>query len=177
MDARPVAARTLELTSALDAALDLLVRDRSESALDAARRELRAHPPRLSAEALSVHRVPAGAGVSYGHTYRTRRESWLVDVAIGYGHGVPRMAGNATTAHWRSDAGVLATIPIVGRVAMDDLVADAGDLPVRAGDRIVLFGDPVQGETAVDAWAGAIGEDPVSLLCALDPIRIRRVIV
>ncbi len=177
MDARLAAARTLELSPALAAALDLVVRARSEAALDAARRELRAHAPRLSAEALSVHRVPAGSGVSYGHTYRTPRESSLVDVAIGYGHGVPRIAGNTTTAHWRSDAGELATLPIVGRVAMDDLVVDAGDLPVRAGDRIVLFGDAAQGETAVDAWAGAIGEDPVSLLCALDPIRIRRVIV
>ena len=42
-----------------------------------------------------VKRVPAGAGVSYGHTYRHRRPRRRVGVVpMGYGDGVPRHASS-----------------------------------------------------------------------------------
>ena len=176
VDARPAPARTLELSSALARALDIVRSERSGAALADARRELLAHPPRLSADVLSAHRVPGGSGVSYGHTYRTTVLTTLADVSIGYGHGVPRAAGNVLTGHWRSVDGQVVALPIVGRVAMDDLIVDAGDLPVTPGDRIVLFGDPANGQTDAATWAARIGEDAISLLCALDS-RVLRVVL
>lgn len=130
---------------------------------------------RLSAEVLSIKRVPAGSGVSYGHSYRTTAETTLILVSIGYGHGVPRKAGNrAQATWWDSSASQTIRLPIVGRVAMDVLVVDAGDTPVCAGDRVVLFGDPAVGEISLAEWSMSVAEDSVAIVCALDP-RVHRV--
>jgi alanine racemase len=57
---------------------------------------------------------------------------------------------------------------------MDVLVVDAGDIPVRAGDRVVLFGDPAMGEIPLTEWAMSVSEDAASVVCSLDP-RVSRV--
>ncbi|MET1043333.1 MAG: alanine racemase C-terminal domain-containing protein [Microbacteriaceae bacterium] len=139
-----------------------------ELAAEAFERDVEQDPVRLSAEVLSVKRVPSDAGVSYGHTYRTSRETTLLLVAIGYGHGVPRKAGNRAEVTWRDNAGSAHRMPIVGRVAMDVLVVDAGQSPVQIGDRIVLFGDPAAGEIPLTDWAASIGESPITVIAGLD---------
>jgi alanine racemase len=118
---------------------------------DPARHGLR---PAMTVRARTVlaKRVPAGAGVSYGHTYSPDRETTLVLVPVGYGDGVPRAAGNR--------APVLAggaQRPIAGRVCMDQFVLDVGDAPVAAGDEVVLWGPGDRGEPTAQQWAAATG--------------------
>ncbi|HEU4807412.1 MAG TPA: alanine racemase C-terminal domain-containing protein [Homoserinimonas sp.] len=127
-------------------------------------------PPRLEAEVLATKRVGAGAGVSYGHTYRTSTTSTLALVAIGYGHGIPRKAGNRASVTWGGQR-----MPIVGRVAMDVLVVDAGDATVTAGETVVFFGDPASAELSLAEWSQSVGEHPFSLLACLDD-RVSRVV-
>ena len=67
-------------------------------------------------------RVPAGVGVSYGHTYFPERETTLALVPVGYADGVPRAAGNRAPV---LAAGAQRTI--AGRVCMDQFVLDVGD--------------------------------------------------
>ena len=74
-------------------------------------------------------RVPAGVGVSYGHTYVTDRETTLALVPVGYADGVPRAAGNRAPV---LAAGAQRTI--AGRVCMDQFVLDVGDAAVEPGD-------------------------------------------
>jgi alanine racemase len=133
---------------------------------------LETYPPRLSAEVLSTKRVPAGVGVSYGHTFRTSAPTTLALVAIGYGHGIPRKAGNRASVTWGE---ARTRFPIVGRVAMDVLVADAGDAPVAPGETVVLFGDPRSAEVSLAEWAASVGEHPFSILACLDD-RVARVV-
>ncbi len=104
----------------------------------------------LSAAIASVKRVDADSGVSYGHDYRTTRETTLALVPLGYGDGVPRHASGRGLI---SIGGV--TYPIAGRVAMDQVVVDVGDAAVAVGDRAVLFGDPSNGVPSADDWANA----------------------
>jgi alanine racemase len=95
-------------------------------------------------------RVPADQGVSYGHTYRTPAEVTLADIPVGYADGIPR--------HASSQAEVLVggrRIRIAGRVCMDQFVVDVGDLPVTAGDEVVLFGPGTRGEPTAQDWADA----------------------
>jgi alanine racemase len=49
----------------------------------------------LSAEIVSVKRVPSDSGVSYGYTYRTPAETTLALVPLGYADGIPRSASSA----------------------------------------------------------------------------------
>jgi alanine racemase len=105
----------------------------------------------LRAAAASVKRVRAGEGVSYGHTYTTARETTLVLVPLGYADGVPRAASNIGPV---SIGGRRFTIS--GRVCMDQFVVDVGDLPVAAGEEIVLFGPGSDGEPTARDWADAL---------------------
>lgn len=109
----------------------------------------------LRAQVVLAKRVPAGHGVSYGLTYRTGAETTLALVPLGYADGIPRAASGSVSV---SVGG--ATYPVVGRIAMDQMVIDVGDAVVMAGDEVIIFGngsptpDGVQVPTAKD-WAVA----------------------
>ncbi|WP_233188942.1 alanine racemase [Subtercola sp. Z020] len=108
----------------------------------------------LTAPVVSVKRVPAGHGVSYGFDYRTTRETTLALVPLGYADGIPRAASG------RGEVWIGGTrYRVAGRVAMDQIVVDVGDAPVALGDEVVVFGEaPGAGAgagAAADAGAGA----------------------
>jgi len=96
-------------------------------------------------------RVPAGVGVSYGHTYLTREETTLALVPVGYADGVPRAAGNTAPV---LAAGAQRTI--AGRVCMDQFVLDVGDAEISPGDEVVLWGPGAHGEPTAQQWADAV---------------------
>ncbi|SNR98950.1 alanine racemase [Geodermatophilus pulveris] len=105
----------------------------------------------VRATAALTKRVPAGAGVSYGHTYSPRTGTTLLLVPVGYADGVPRAAGNRAPV---LAAGARRTI--AGRVCMDQFVLDVGDADVRAGDEVVLWGPGDRGEPTAQDWADAV---------------------
>jgi alanine racemase len=80
-----------------------------------------------------VKRVPAGAGVSYGHRYVTSRETTLGLVPLGYAEGIPRQAGNTAQVQVRGRRWTIS-----GTVCMNQVVVDFGDTPVAPGDEVVL---------------------------------------
>jgi alanine racemase len=123
----------------------------------------------LSAEIVSVKRVPANSGVSYGYTYRTPRETTLALVPLGYADGIPRDASGVAPV---SINGV--TYPIAGRVAMDQFVVDVGDADVKLGDRAVAFGDPARGVPSADDWASATDTINYEIVTRIGP-RVTRV--
>lgn len=97
-----------------------------------------------------VKRVRAGSAVSYGGKHVADRETTLGLVPLGYGDGIPRHAsGKLSGAH----AG--RRVPIVGTVAMDQVVADLGDAEARPGDIVTLFGPGDDGEPTAEEWATA----------------------
>lgn len=104
----------------------------------------------LSAEVVSVKRVPAGSGVSYGFRYRTEAETTLALVPVGYGDGIPRQASNRGPVSINGD-----TYRVAGIVAMDQIIVDVGDAAVAIGDRAILFGDPATGVPSATDWADA----------------------
>lgn len=104
-------------------------------------------------------RVAAGHGVSYGLTWRAPEATTLALVPLGYGDGIPRVV----TEPWVWLGGQRR--PVVGRVAMDQIVVDAGDLDVAAGDDVVVFGGGATGVPSADEWAdwsGTIGYEIVT---------------
>lgn len=122
----------------------------------------------LSGELIAVKEVPAGVGVSYGYTHRTSRDTRLGLVGLGYADGVPRLASNRAEV---SVAGV--RHPLIGRVAMDQLVLDLGSADAHPGDEVILFGAASTGVPGVHEWA-AWTERPALALTAGLGQRIRR---
>lgn len=109
----------------------------------------------LRARLALVKHVPAGAGVSYGHTYLTPCATTVGLVPVGYADGLPRAAGGAAPLQVVGRRHVIA-----GRVCMDQVVVDLGARPdvadLRAGDPVVLFGPGLDGEPTAQEWADAV---------------------
>jgi alanine racemase len=125
----------------------------------------------LRAAAAGVKRVRAGEGVSYGHEYTTARETTLVLVPLGYADGVPRHASNVGPV-WVNGR----RFTIAGRVCMDQIVIDVGDLAVAPGDPVVLFGPGRHGEPTAQDWADAVGTIHYEIVTRVGP-RVARVYV
>ncbi len=106
----------------------------------------------LAARLALTKRVPAGHGVSYGHTYVTERATTLGIVPVGYADGIPRTASSRGPMLVGGQR-----VPIAGRVCMDQVVLDLGDLDVAAGDEVLLFGPGDAGEPTVQEWADLLG--------------------
>lgn len=104
------------------------------------------------APVVAVRRVPGGQGVSYGYDYRTRRESTLALIPLGYADGIPRQASGKATVFLNGRR-----YPVAGRVAMDQIVVDVGDDEVNLADLATVFGDPAAGVPSADDWAEAAG--------------------
>ncbi|MFT2749974.1 alanine racemase [Clavibacter sp. Sh2036] len=114
----------------------------------------------LEADVVSVKRVEAGQGVSYGLDHRTASPSTLALVPLGYADGIPRIAGPRASVLLNGRR-----FPIAGRIAMDQLVLDVGDLPVEVGDTAVILGTGDRGEPTAEEWAGwaeTIGDEIVT---------------
>ena len=119
----------------------------------------------------AVKRVGAGEGVSYGHTYTTARETTLALVPLGYADGVPRHASNVGPVAINGRR-----FTISGRVCMDQIVVDVGDLPVVAGDSAVLWGPGTAGEPLAQDWADALDTIHYELVTRVGP-RVTRTFV
>lgn len=117
----------------------------------------------LEAELATVKTVPAGSGVSYAHAYTTTQDTVLGVVPLGYADGIPRHASGSLPDHpggpVRVGTGAAArTLAVAGRVCMDQLVLDLGPgAAEQAGDRVVLFGDGLDGGPTAQDWADAAG--------------------
>ena len=116
-----------------------------------------------------VKRVPAGSGVSYGHTYVTDRETTLAVVPVGYGDGILRTGSSVAPVQV---AGRRHTV--AGRVCMDQLVVDVGDDEVAAGDEVVLFGSGMDGGPTAEEWAQACGTISYEIVTRIGGRFVRR---
>lgn len=96
----------------------------------------------VKAEIARLHVVEPGGAVSYGRTWRAARESLVATLPLGYADGLPRLLSNQGFAVIRGRRA-----PLIGRVCMDQCMADVTDIPaVREGDIAVLLGDGLRAE-------------------------------
>lgn len=121
----------------------------------------------LRATVTHVKDAPAGAGVSYGHTYRTPAATRLALVPLGYADGIPVVPGPTARAGWKGHA-----VTLSGRVCMDQLVLDVGQLPVQPGDEVTLLGTGRDGEHTVGRWSNLTGRSTYEVLTGLDRRRV-----
>lgn len=121
-------------------------------------------------EVVSVKTAAVGSGVSYGYSYRTRSDTTLSLVGLGYADGIPRLASNRASV-WVGGG----FHPLVGRVAMDQFVVETAAAPVVVGDEAVVFGDPALGHPAAGQLAEQTGRTGLELTAGIGP-RVRRVI-
>ncbi|MCJ2180995.1 alanine racemase [Novosphingobium sp. 2580] len=115
----------------------------------------------LEARIAQLRTIPAGAGVGYGLTFQTARETRIATIPVGYADGWPRCLGNKGAAYI---AGM--RVPVAGRVSMDSITLDVTDIPdehLYPGALVELLG-PHQGIDKVAADAGTISYEILTQL-------------
>lgn len=116
--------------------------------------------------------VPAESSVGYGRAYRAARTARIMTLPVGYADGYHRALSGRGQVLIRGQRA-----PLVGRICMDQCMADVTDIPeAQIGDEVVLLGE--QGMETITAdelaeWAGTISYE---MFCAISP-RVPRVVL
>jgi alanine racemase len=94
---------------------------------------------------VQIKELEPGCGISYGHTFVTRRKSRIAVLPVGYADGYLRKLSN------RGEVLIGGRrAPVCGRVCMNATMVDITDLEgVQTGDEVVLLGR--QGEASITA--------------------------
>jgi alanine racemase len=87
-----------------------------------------------------VRGVNAGCGISYGRTFITPKPMRIATIAVGYADGYQRHLSNRG-----AEVIIRGTrCPVLGRVTMDQILADVTSLAECAdGDEVILMGDEI----------------------------------
>jgi alanine racemase len=125
----------------------------------------------LRTKVIFVKKVPKGCGISYGHIYVTRNNTTVVTLPIGYGDGYPRNLSNTGKVLLKGRS-----FKISGRICMDQIMVDVGNLKVRPGDEAVLIGCQAQNRITTEELALLSGTIPYEIVCGLGS-RIPRVYI
>ncbi len=115
--------------------------------------------------------VKPGEGVSYGHSYVTKKQTRIVTIPVGYGDGYRRSLSNRGSVLIRGKK-----FPICGTICMDQFMVDVGDEEVFVGDEVVLIGKQGSEEISLKEVAQLCETIPYEILCLLNE-RIPRVYV
>jgi alanine racemase len=98
--------------------------------------------------------VPAGTGLSYGHTFHTARPSLIATIPLGYGDGLSRRLSNNLELLIGGRR-----CPQVGCICMDQCLVDVTALRgmVQVGDAVVIVGRQGTEEVTVDELGTRLG--------------------
>lgn len=121
----------------------------------------------LQSRLIAVREIKAGEPVGYGATWEAPRDTRIGVVGIGYGDGYPRHAANGTPVLVNG-----ARVPLAGRVSMDMITVDLGNLPAAVGDPCVLWGEGL----AADEVAAHAGTISYELFCKVTA-RVQRMLI
>ena len=110
---------------------------------------------------VQVKELEAGSGISYGHTFITRRKSRIAVLPVGYADGYLRKLSNRAEVLIRGRRA-----PVCGRVCMNATMVDITDLPpVDVGDEVVLMGRQGEEEISADEIAQWLETISYEVLC------------
>lgn len=117
----------------------------------------------LKTQVVDVRKVRKGTGVSYGHVYKTKRDTTLVTIPVGYADGIPTQffpEGQVLIRGKRRR--------VAGAVNMDYLILDLeGEDEVSIGDEAVIIGKQGNDEITLEEVAGWCKTISYDIICRL----------
>ncbi len=94
-------------------------------------------------------RVFAGEIASYNAKWTATKETTLATVRFGYADGYPRAATGKAKVEIAGQV-----FPVVGRICMDQILVDVGELEFEVGTPVTIFGNSSITAESVAGWAG-----------------------
>lgn len=123
----------------------------------------------LRTKILHVKSVPTGTFISYNSTFQTRETTTIATLPLGYADGLSRRLSNNFEVLVRGKR-----CPLVGRVCMDQIMIDLGDMQnVHAGEEVVLLGKQGDEEISIYEWCRRLETIPYEVTCGISR-RVRR---
>jgi len=126
----------------------------------------------LRTKILHVKNVFAGTFISYNSTFQTRDATSIATLPIGYADGISRKFSNNFEVLVRGRR-----CPLVGRVCMDQIMIDLGDMKdVQIGEEVVLLGKQGDEEISIYDWCRRLETIPYEVTCGISR-RVARVYI
>lgn len=109
-----------------------------------------------------VKTIEPGTSVSYGRTFTATTEMRIATIACGYADGYPRALSNIgeILVHGKR-------CRIVGRVCMDQFMADVTGIDVKEGDTVTLIGEENGERITADDLAVLTGTIGYEIVCSV----------
>ena len=115
----------------------------------------------FTTQVIQVKSVPAGTGISYGHTFITGKETRLAVLPVGYADGFLRTLSNKAQVLIKGQRA-----RIIGRICMNLCMADISGIEgVKAGDQVVILGSQGTETITADEIAAWMGTISYEVLC------------
>lgn len=102
-------------------------------------------------------------GISYGHLYKTKSQTRIVTIPVGYGDGYRRILSNQAPVLIRGQR-----FRVTGVICMDQFMVDIGNSEAYVGDEATLIG--TQGSEEISLWelCRLAGSIPHEMLCSFN---------
>jgi len=122
---------------------------------------------RLCTRVVHLHRTKRGDRVGYGGEFHTSENRTVATLPIGYADGWLRAYRGATITVGTSKGTF--RVPLIGRICMDQCMADVTGIGAKIGDRVVLFGEDPNDLSVLARRANTIPYESLSLISSRVP--------
>jgi len=126
----------------------------------------------LKTNVVHIKTLPPGEYVSYGRKYKTKEESVIATLPIGYADGYTRLLFQKAKVILKGEFA-----PVIGRICMDQCMVDVtGINGVKVGDEVILIGEDGKNKFTADIVAELIGTISYEVVCMVGK-RVPRVYI
>ena len=126
----------------------------------------------LKTHIVHVKEIEAGEGISYNHTFVTKRKTKVATIPVGYADGYPRALSSKGRVLIRGQYA-----PIIGRICMDQFMVDVTEIEgVSVMDDVTLIGTDGEHQISVEEIANITGTINYEIVCDISK-RVPRVYI
>ena len=111
---------------------------------------------------VNIRRVKAQTQVSYGGAYKTRSKTNIAVIQTGFADGFPRNWYKEGVVSYKGNY-----FKIAGRVCMDQLMVDFGDIYPNEGEEVLFFGHKGKDKISIEEIAKKINTTSYVLLAGI----------
>lgn len=116
----------------------------------------------LLSEVATVNNFPKGTPISYGRRYKTKADTTIISVPIGYADGIRRGLTNKMFCIINNKKH-----PQVGTVTMDRIMFDVGNSKIKVGDEVTLIGKSKNEVISAIDWCNILNTIPYEITCGI----------
>jgi alanine racemase len=126
----------------------------------------------LKTRLVAVRKLPAGASIGYGCTYKLPEDAFVGTISAGYADGLPLALSNRGHVLIRGKS-----CHIIGRVSMDCTTVSLAQIPgAECGDEVICLGGEGPLAVSVAQWAQVKGTHAYDIICSFGSRVIRKYI-